>query len=78
MKERLLGEGKEASNFKLKISNFKWMQNHRGRWSGGRLNCGNELKPCAGKAAQAVARCAVLNSQTLRSGLGICRAYGAE
>jgi hypothetical protein len=34
-----------------------------------RLNCGNELKACAGETAQAVARCAVFSSQTLRSGL---------
>jgi Domain of unknown function (DUF202) len=41
-----------------------------------RLNCAKELKACAGETApfaaqgkQAVARCAVFSSQTLRSGL---------
>jgi hypothetical protein len=32
---------------------------------------------CAGEAAQAVARCAVLGTQGFRPGLGVCRAYGA-
>jgi hypothetical protein len=32
---------------------------------------------CAGEAAQAVARCAVIGTQGFRPGLGVCRAYGA-
>ena len=37
-----------------------------------------QTNACAGEAAQAVARCAVLGTQNFRPGLGVCRAYGAE
>ena len=37
-----------------------------------------QTNACAGEAAQAVARCAVLGTQDFRPGLGACRAYGAE
>ncbi len=37
-----------------------------------------QTNACAGEAAQAVARCAVLGTQDFRPGLGVCRAYGAE
>ena len=37
-----------------------------------------QTNACAGEAAQAVARCAVLGTQGFRPGLGVCRAYGAE
>jgi hypothetical protein len=83
MRERLLGGSKEASNFKFKISDFKLKSKEEVRRDLGtnvHLPCNGRTseRACAGEAAQAVARCAVFDSQRFRAELGICRAYGAK
>jgi hypothetical protein len=59
----LRGRSEEQSQ----IENFKFQIRQSLAMGRGWMNCGNEV--CAGEAAQAVARCAVLNSQSFRTGL---------